>query len=276
MRGEFIDVGGARLYYYAAGTRGAGEPVALIHGFPTSLHVWAAVAPLVPPGHRVIASDLLGFGRSDPPTASGAATDLTVRAHADRMVRLLDELRVERACLVGHGIGAAIALEAAGRYPRRVTRVALVNPVTAASWPSRLAAWARVLARLSPALPSPLVVALARRFVVRGVSGSARGVPVADQYLRPFAGNGGGEKLVRHLRALAARPAMPLPDHGFGGPATIVCGAADDIVPVALARRLQIALPHASLEVIAGGHLAPLESPELVAAALVKLLAIGY
>ena len=36
MRGEFVDVGGTRLYYYAAGTRGAGEPIVLIHGFRTS------------------------------------------------------------------------------------------------------------------------------------------------------------------------------------------------------------------------------------------------
>ena len=48
MRGEFLDLGGARLYYYAAGTRGAGDPVVFLHGFPTSSHLWRDVVPLVP------------------------------------------------------------------------------------------------------------------------------------------------------------------------------------------------------------------------------------
>ena len=46
MRGEFLDVGGARLYCYAAGSRGAGEPIVLLHGFPTSSHLWSRVVPL--------------------------------------------------------------------------------------------------------------------------------------------------------------------------------------------------------------------------------------
>ena len=78
MRGEFVDVGGARIYYYATGTRGAGEPVVLIHGFPTSSHLWRDVAPLIPEGHRVVVIDLLGYGRSDPPNGR----DLSIKGHA--------------------------------------------------------------------------------------------------------------------------------------------------------------------------------------------------
>ena len=57
MRGEFLDVGGARLYYYAAGTRGGGEPLVLIHGFPTSSHLWQDLVPLLPDGRRVVVPD---------------------------------------------------------------------------------------------------------------------------------------------------------------------------------------------------------------------------
>ena len=65
MRGEFVDVGGVRLYYFAAGTRGEGEPIIFLHGFPTSSHLWSSVVTLVPKGHRVVVVDLLGYGRSD-------------------------------------------------------------------------------------------------------------------------------------------------------------------------------------------------------------------
>src|SRR5215213_5873723 len=99
MRGEFLDLGEVRLYYYAAGSRGAGEPIVLLHGFPTSAHLWSDVVPSLPAGHRVVVLDLLGFGRSDPPSSS-AAVDM--RSHAERVVAVLDRLGINFACLVGH------------------------------------------------------------------------------------------------------------------------------------------------------------------------------
>src|SRR5215211_2930727 len=92
VRGEFIDLSGQRLYYYAAGTRGSGEPIFLIHGFPTSSHLWLDVVAKLPPGHRVIVSDLLGFGRSDAPVHA----DYTIGGHGARMLWLLDALRIDR------------------------------------------------------------------------------------------------------------------------------------------------------------------------------------
>lgn len=129
MRGEFIDVGGTRLYYYASGTRGAGEPLLLVHGFPASSHLWARVVPLLPAGYRAIVPDLLGYGRSDPAPPNGPAADVTVAGHARRMMRLLDVLGVERAGVIGHGIGAAVALDMWRAQPLRVTRLGLVNPI---------------------------------------------------------------------------------------------------------------------------------------------------
>src|SRR5574337_590242 len=101
MRGEFVDVGGARLYYYAAGTRGAGAPLVLLHGFPTSSYLWHRVVPLLPEGHRVVVCDLLGYGRSDRPLQR----DLSIAGHAGRVIGLLDALRIASATIIGHGLG---------------------------------------------------------------------------------------------------------------------------------------------------------------------------
>src|SRR5919202_2184352 len=133
MRGEFIDLGGARLYYYAAGTRGAGEPVVFLHGFPTSSHLWRDVVPLVPAGHRLVVLDLLGYGRSDKPLGR----DVSIRGHAERLVQLFDALRIERASVVGHDIGGGIAQYLAVKHPTRVVRIALVNSVGFDDWPTR-------------------------------------------------------------------------------------------------------------------------------------------
>src|SRR4026209_1192362 len=128
MRGEFIDVNGARLYYYAAGSRGAGEPVVFLHGFPTSSHLWTDVVPLVPKGHRVVVVDLLGYGRSDRPAGRGVSRPGPGdRRRGARVVGLLDELAINYACIVGHDVGGGIAQTMAVRWPTRVSRLMLVN-----------------------------------------------------------------------------------------------------------------------------------------------------
>src|SRR5829696_9096578 len=119
MRGEFVDLEGARLYCYAAGTRGAGEPVVFLHGFPTSGHIWSDVVPFVPAGHRVLVVDLLGYGRSDRPLAQ----PVTIRAHAERVIALFDVLGINYACVVGHDVGGGVAQTLAVRWPQRVSRL---------------------------------------------------------------------------------------------------------------------------------------------------------
>lgn len=62
MRGEFVDLGGVRLYCYAFGERGGGAPLVLIHGAFTSSHLWQDVLPRLPKGHR---SSALAASRGD-------------------------------------------------------------------------------------------------------------------------------------------------------------------------------------------------------------------
>src|SRR3954464_9201900 len=128
-----MDLAGQRLYYYAGGSRGAGEPILLVHGFPTSSHLWLAVVAKLAPGHRVIVVDLLGFGRSDAPPDA----EYTIAAHGARLLLLLDALRIERACVAGHGIGSAIAIWLALNAPERISCVALVGPPQLDPWLTR-------------------------------------------------------------------------------------------------------------------------------------------
>src|SRR5918999_3842655 len=156
MRGEFVDLDGARLYYYAAGTRGAGEPVVLIHGFPTSGHLWGELVPLVPSGHRVVVVDLLGYGRSDRPRAGR----VTLRAHADRTIELFDVLGIDRACVVGHDVGGGVAQSMAVRYPERVSRLCLIDSVAFGGWPGREVRLARAVLPVARHLPPAWLIPL--------------------------------------------------------------------------------------------------------------------
>jgi pimeloyl-ACP methyl ester carboxylesterase len=272
MRGEFLDLSGARLYYYAAGTRGAGVPVVFVHGFPTSGHLWSDVVPLMAPGHRLVVLDLLGYGRSDRPQGR----PVHVRAHAERIVELMDELRIHRACIVGHGIGGGIAQSLAVRHPERVSHLCLVDSVAFDRWPTLEARFARATLPLTRFLPPSTIVAIARRDLERGYSDAARASHSMDLYLRPFLGEDGRAALVSHVHGLTSRETRKLGRQlrKISAPTTILWGENDRVTPLAVGRALKESIPGATLQVLPDcRHFTPEEAPRQVADAIGALLA---
>jgi pimeloyl-ACP methyl ester carboxylesterase len=198
VRGEFIDLSGVRIYYYAAGTRGAGEPVVLVHGFPTSSHLWLDVVAKLPAGHRIVVLDQLGFGRSDAPLNG----DYSIAGHGERLLRFLDALRIDRACLAGHGTGGAVALWVALKYPERLTRIALIGSSTTEGWFSEDRSFARTLYDLALRMPSWFWRPILRGAIARSYSDPERGKKSAEMYLSPFMGGSGPRVLRKHLADL--------------------------------------------------------------------------
>jgi pimeloyl-ACP methyl ester carboxylesterase len=272
MRGEFIEVDGGRLYTYAAGTRGGGEPVVLLHGFPTSSHLWAKVASCLPAGHRVVLVDLLGFGRSDRPRGRA----LTLRAHAERVVELLDALGVNYACVVGHDVGAGVAQQLAVRWPQRVARLGLVSAVAYDEWPVRELRLARAMLPLTRHLPPTFLLSLLRKELLRGYAEPGSGARSVERFVRPFATADGRDALVEHLLALDSAETVALAPRlkELVMPTAVVAGAHDPFLPPAVAERLAGDIPGATLDVLPDGrHFLPEEQPRAVADAIGRLLA---
>jgi pimeloyl-ACP methyl ester carboxylesterase len=104
---------------------GSGPPVLLLHGFPDSWQLWRHQIPaLAQAGHRVIAPDLRGFGKTDRPAR---VEDYKVHTLVADVVGLLDVLGVERAAVVGHDWGAGLAWAVARFVPDRVARLVVVS-----------------------------------------------------------------------------------------------------------------------------------------------------
>jgi lipase len=100
----------------------SGAPVVLlIHGITSSHLAWQFVADRLP-ALRLIAPDLRGRGASS--SVAGAAG---LAQHADDLVAVLDRLGVERTLVVGHSMGAFVAVVLADRHPDRVSRLVLVD-----------------------------------------------------------------------------------------------------------------------------------------------------
>jgi pimeloyl-ACP methyl ester carboxylesterase len=104
---------------------GDGPPVLLLHGFPDSWRLWRhQLAALAKAGHRVIAPDLRGFGKTDRPAG---VEEYKLRTLIADVVALLDVLHVDRAAVVGHDWGAALAWAMTRFVPDRVTRLVVVS-----------------------------------------------------------------------------------------------------------------------------------------------------
>jgi pimeloyl-ACP methyl ester carboxylesterase len=117
IRGDGIDL--------AVLDEGDGRPVVLLHGFPDSSHLWRKQVPaLADSGMRVIAPDLRGFGESDRPAA---VEEYALRRSVADVVAVLDALEIERAHVVGHDWGAAVAWMLASLVPARVERLVAMS-----------------------------------------------------------------------------------------------------------------------------------------------------
>jgi pimeloyl-ACP methyl ester carboxylesterase len=271
VRGEFLDLSGARLYYYAAGTRGAGVPAVFIHGFATSSHLWNDVIPLVPPGHRVVVLDLLGYGRSDRP----ASHAVDAAAHAERVVEVLDELRIERACVVGHGMGGGVAQILASRFSPRVSHLCLINSVAFEHWPTFAGLRGKALAPLAGVLPPGVLTRVLRADLARGYGDRERAGHSIDLYLRPFDCPEGRDALVAHLKGLSRMDSASRGPElsAITAPTAIIVGQHDRAIPTSIGRRLQQAIHASTLDVIPGArHFTPEESPRPIADIIQRLL----
>ncbi len=286
LRGEFVDLQDGRIYCYASGSRGAGDPVILVHGAFTSSYLWRDLLPRLPDGYRVLVLDLLGHGRSDPPRQA----EMSVEAHALRLTMLMDVMGVERAALVGHGMGAAIVLLVAQRHPSRVCKIGLINPEmpfprtpgsTVNNRLTRLATLVHLWRHLAPQwLASALHGALVRSYHLR--SAGARSL---DVYLKVFRTREGLRTACAQLLALRAEMKQSKRARKSKSSAPIECaallaaGAFDPLLTESEAERMGAELcqtnrpGQCAVHLMPGvAHYAPEEAPDRLGALLFQLL----
>lgn len=114
-----------RVAYLDEGPR-TGSVVLLLHGEPSWSYLYRfMVPPLVAAGHRVIAPDLVGFGRSDKPSHRG---EYTYARHVEWMRELLfDHLDLHDVTFFGQDWGSLVGLRLVGEHPDRFAHVAIGN-----------------------------------------------------------------------------------------------------------------------------------------------------
>ena len=121
---HYVEVNGLRLHYVDEGPRAA-APVLMLHGEPSWSYLYRKMIPIVvAAGHRAVAPDLIGFGRSDKPVRR---EDYTYQRHVDWIRGLMEALDLRQITLVCQDWGGLIGLRLAAEHEERFARIVAAN-----------------------------------------------------------------------------------------------------------------------------------------------------
>ena len=253
--------------------RGSGEVILLIHGFGSSAYSWREVITELERDFRVIAVDLSGFGFTERPREMTAYTRY---AQGELILKLLDELGIEKAHLVGHSYGGAVGAALAVRSPERIETLTLLNaagPVYTQMRRSRFASF-------RPASYTLVRTKLRLKNIERALKRSLANDEFATkelvhEYQRRLAIEGA----VRAFRGLTA----PMPDpqavvelSELELPTLALWGAEDILIPAEVARKETSTIAASRFVLIEGaGHVPMEERPVEVARRIKQFLEHG-
>jgi haloalkane dehalogenase len=267
---HFLDFDGLRLHYV---DEGDGDPIVLLHGEPTWSFLWRRLIPQLP--GRVVAPDLIGFGRSDKPEDAGW---YSYDRHVASVAHLVHELDLTGLTLVVHDWGGPIGLRVAVEDPDRFDRLVVLNTgVGGGSAPSET--WLRfrdVVREVGGALD---IGRLVEAGTTRGLADDVRAA-----YDAPF------PTPESKAGALAFPELVPTEgDHpntapmnrvrdalrDWRKPALVVWGADDAVLPTGIARAIAALIPGAREPVLIDGasHFLQEDKPDEVAAAIREFIA---
>lgn len=117
MKRGYIDVPEGQIHYQY---EGSGPALLCVHQGPLSSNEYSRVMPILAKTHQVIAIDMLGYGKSDPPPHVYEVED-----YARSLIDVLKALDIEKASIIGSKLGATFAVEAAITYPNMVDKLIL-------------------------------------------------------------------------------------------------------------------------------------------------------
>lgn len=149
---HYVDIGGIRMHYVDEGPRD-GNVVLLLHGEPSWSYLYRHMIPVLrDAGHRVIAPDLIGFGKSDKPVRK---SDYSYAGHVAWLKSFIEVLDLAGITLFCQDWGSLIGLRVAAENERYFARIALGNggmPTGDEDFPKIFRIW-RAFAKWSPWFP---------------------------------------------------------------------------------------------------------------------------
>ena len=258
---------------------GSGEPLVLVHGLATTRAIWNAVTPALALSHRVLTLDVPGFGQS-PPAGDGFELDAVAERIADGLAAWGLHEGVD---LVGHSLGAGVALTLAARHPASVRRLVLVAPAGLApvARSASLALAAGVDGVLSAGVDG--VLAARRRLaaltdlrwgrrLLLGLTAADPAAIAPTQARLMINASAGAQRTAAAFSTITGADLRPLLRSLERSPG-VIWGERDRTVPARHADAIREARPDAEIVVLErAGHVAMVECPDAFVDALERLL----
>jgi pimeloyl-ACP methyl ester carboxylesterase len=257
--------GDVTIHYEDEGT---GQPVLLIHGHTSDRRTWEAVTPVLrAEGLRILRPDLRGHGQSTRPDFG-----YHLSHHAADMAAVLDHAGVGSATVVGHSIGGGVALEMALTMADRVDHLVLISPVMPdRSFEPEFMDNLREVARVarSEGIQAAMVGPWASSPIFQH-SFSKPGV--RDAMMAVVRGFPGAEYLATQRDRVEREWNVPERLSEIRVPTAVLAGDSETPGFAAYAEEAGKGIPNARLEFYEDcGHLVPLEEPDRVATAIIKV-----
>lgn len=257
---KFADVGGVRIHYQE---KGSGVPIVLIHGFASSVYTWKDEFDVLAQKYHVIAVDLKGFGFSAKPDG-----DYTRHAQGELVAALLDQLKIDKAWIVGNSMGGETAINVALSHPDKVLGLVLIDSsgvkVAGASslspWYLQIPAVGRLLTALAMTSDGLVRKGLETSFYDDSKISDDR----VAFYYQPLRTSGGQLAVTR---AKAQFEMLPIEDKlsTISVPTLIIWGAEDELIPLEAGKKMNSLIKGSKLVVIEKcGHVPQEEKPESV------------
>lgn len=252
------DLSAIELHHEVAGPPDA-PPLLLLNSLGTTLEMWGPQIPALTGQFRVIRCDTRGHGLSPVPPAPYSVEDLAGDALA-----LLDRLGIERAHVVGLSLGGMVAMNLAARAPERVDRLALLCTSALLGPPET---WDQRVAAVRAGGTAAVADAVVARWLHQGRLDSD---PTTVAYVRDLVASTPAEGYVG--AALAVRDSDRRADLArITAPTLVIAGAEDPSTPPEHLHRIAEGIAGSRLvEIPACAHLATIDQPEAVTAALLE------
>jgi pimeloyl-ACP methyl ester carboxylesterase len=279
-RHRIVRVDGIDLFYRSAGPADA-PVVVLLHGFPTSSHMFRNLIPALATRYRVIAPDYPGFGQSALPDR--AHFEYRFACFAELVDKLLGQLGIERYALYVQDYGAPVGYRLAMRHPERVSALIVQNGNAydeglGTFWKPLKAWWAQDTPANRNALRAGLSLQATKSQYLDGVRDPSRVDPdnwVHDQALldRPGVDEIMLDLFYDYRTNVALYPKFQAFFRARKPPTLLVWGKNDVIFPAEGARPYLRDLPDAELHLLDTGHFALEDKGGEIAALMLDFLA---
>jgi 3-oxoadipate enol-lactonase len=245
-----------KLYYEEIG---CGIPLILLHGFPLDHSIWYPVVEQLKDRARLILPDLRGHGKSP-----AVGDSFSMRMMADDVARLMDDLKINKAILVGHSMGGYISFAFAAAFPGRLSGLGLVATQSVGDTLERRQTRYKTIEDVRKHGLAPFAKEMTQKLTNH---------PDLSSQVERMILASSPQGVIGALKGIAERADSTEILSAISVPSVVISGKEDVIIPLQRAEMMAQMLGHAWLiEIPHAGHLPMLEAPQETADALHQLI----